>query len=73
MSKTDCFELEGVVIENLKGAQFKVKLDANDLVVTCTLGGKLRINNIRILEGDKVTVEVSAVDVTRGRIIWRTK
>jgi len=73
MGKTDCFELEGVVIENLKGAQFKVKLDANDLVVTCTLAGKLRMNNIRILEGDKVTVEVSAVDVTRGRIIWRTK
>lgn len=73
MSKKDCFELEGVVVENLKGTQFRVKLDANDLVVTCTLAGKLRMNNIRILEGDKVTVEVSAVDVTRGRIIWRTK
>ena len=47
MSKKDCFELEGVVVENLKGTQFKVKLDANDLVVTCTLAGKLRMNNIR--------------------------
>lgn len=47
MSKKDCFELEGVVVENLKGTQFRVKLDANDLVVTCTLAGKLRMNNIR--------------------------
>ena len=69
----DCFELEGTVEESLKGAKFKVRIDANDLMVTCTLGGKLRMNNIRILEGDRVTVEISAADVTKGRIIWRNK
>ena len=69
----DAFELEGVVIENLKGAKFLVKLNDNGLLVTCTLAGKLRMNNIRIIEGDKVTVEISAADVTKGRIIWRNK
>lgn len=69
----DGFELEGVVTENLRGSQFKVKLIDNGLDVICTLSGKLRINNIRILEGDKVTVEISSSDVTRGRITWRHK
>jgi len=73
MAKGDSFELEGVVTESLKGAKFLVKLDANDLEVTCTLSGKLRMNNIRILEGDRVIVEISAVDVQKGRIIWRYK
>lgn len=69
----DCFELEGTVEESLKGAKFKVRIDDNNLIVTCTLGGKLRMNNIHILEGDRVTVEISAADVTKGRIIWRNK
>ena len=48
----DAFELEGVVVENLKGAKFLVKLNDNGLLVTCTLAGKLRMNNIRIIEGE---------------------
>ena len=70
----DRFEMEGVVTEALKGGKFKVKLE-NDHVCTCTLSGKLRQNFIRIIEGDKVTVDLSIKDPTlsNGRIIWRDK
>ena len=72
MSKEDVIETEGIVIEVLPKTQFKVKL-ANNHVILAYLGGKLRINNIRILEGDKVRSEMSPYDLTKGRIIYRNK
>lgn len=72
MSKDDVFELEGVVLEALPNAMFQVKLE-NDHVILAHISGKLRMNFIRILPGDKVTVEISTYDPSRGRIIWRGK
>lgn len=72
MSKEDVIEAEGKVIEVLPNAIFKVQL-ANGHIVTTYLSGKLRMNYIRILEGDKVTIEMSPYDLTKGRIIWRSK
>ena len=72
MSKEDVIETEGIVIEALPKTQCKVKL-ANNHVILAYLGGKLRINNIRILEGDKVRIEMSPYDLTKGRIIYRNK
>ena len=72
MSKEDVIETEGIVIEVLPKTQFKVKL-ANNHVILAYLGGKLRINNIRILEGDKVRIGMSPYDLTKGRIIYRNK
>ena len=72
MPKDDVIEFEGVVVEALPNTTFKVKLP-NDMIVTATISGKLRMNYIKILPGDKVTVEVSIYDPTNGRITWRTK
>ena len=72
MSKDDVFELEGRVVEALPNAMFQVKLE-NGHVILAHISGKLRMNFIRILPGDKVTVEVSTYDPTRGRITWREK
>ncbi len=72
MPKDDVIEFEGVVVEALPNATFKVKLP-NELIVTAQISGKLRMNYIKILPGDKVTVEVSIYDPTKGRITWRTK
>ena len=72
MSKQDVIETEGVVVEVLRNANFKVKL-ANGYVITAYLSGKLHLNNIRILVGDSVKVEMSLYDLTKGRIIWRNK
>ena len=72
MSKDDVFELEGRVVEALPNAMFQVKLE-NGHVILAHISGKLRMNFIRILPGDKVTVEVSTYDPTRGRITWRCK
>lgn len=73
MPKDDVIEFEGaVVVEALPNTTFKVKLP-NDMIVTATISGKLRMNYIKILPGDKVTVEVSIYDPTKGRITWRTK
>ena len=72
MPKDDVIEFEGVVVEALPNATFKVKLP-NGMIVTAHISGKLRQNFIRILPGDKVTVEVSPYDLTRGRITWRSK
>lgn len=63
-------ELAGVVAEALPGTFFKVQT-VNNVMVLCTLSGKLRINKIRILPGDNVKVVVSTYDLTRGRIVWR--
>ncbi|MFI3210125.1 MAG: translation initiation factor IF-1 [Peptostreptococcaceae bacterium] len=72
MAKKDVIELEGKVSEALPNATFKVKLD-NGHEVLCHISGKLRMNFIKILEGDKVNVELSPYDLTRGRITWRKK
>ena len=72
MPKDDVIEFEGVVVEALPNATFKVKLP-NEMIVTASISGKLRMNYIKILPGDKVTVEVSIYDPSKGRITWRTK
>ena len=72
MSKDDVIEFEGVVVEALPNATFKVKLP-NEHIITAHISGKLRMNYIKILPGDKVTVEVSIYDPTKGRITWRSK
>ena len=72
MSKADVIEIEGVVVEKLPNAMFKVELE-NKNVVLAHISGKLRMNYIRILPGDKVTMEMSPYDLSKGRIIWRDK
>ena len=72
MSKADVIELDGVVIEKLPNTLFRVKLE-NGVVILAHISGKLRQNFIRILPGDKVTLEMSTYDLTKGRIIWRAK
>ncbi|MBE5849974.1 MAG: translation initiation factor IF-1 [Lachnospiraceae bacterium] len=72
MSKADVIELEGTVVEKLPNAMFRVKLE-NDHEVIAHISGKLRMNFIRILPGDKVTLEMSPYDLSKGRIIWRDK
>lgn len=72
MSKKDTIEVKGVVTEALPNAMFKVKLE-NDHEVLAHISGKLRLNFIRILPGDKVTMELSPYDLTQGRITWRDK
>ena len=70
--KDDVIEFEGVVVEALPNACFKVKLP-NGRMVTAHISGKLRMNYIKILPGDRVTIEVSVYDLTKGRITWRAK
>ena len=70
--KEDAIELEGTVKEPLPNAMFKVEL-ANGHSVLCNISGKIRMNYIRILPGDRVVVELSPYDLTRGRITWRSK
>lgn len=72
MSKSDNIEAEGTVIEILPNTVFRIKLD-NGHIVTATISGKLRINYIRIFSGDRVKVEISPYDITKGRITWRNK
>ena len=71
MAKNDCLELEGTVVDILRD-DIKIEL-SNGHIITGYLAGKLRINNIRVLIGDKVRVEMSPYDLTRGRITWRDK
>ena len=70
MSKEDVIEVEGIVDEALPNATFKVKLDSGHIVLA-HLSGTLRQNYIKILPGDKVTMELSPYDLSRGRITWR--
>ena len=72
MSKTDVIEIEGVVVEKLPNAMFKVELE-NGHIVLAHISGKLRMNFIKILPGDKVTLEMSHYDLSKGRIVWRDK
>lgn len=70
MGKGNLISMEGTVIEDLSNNKYKVELD-NGFIVTAYIGGKIRINNIRIMVGDIVTVEISPYDVTNGRIVYR--
>ena len=72
LAKDDVIEFEGVVVDAMPNATFKVKLP-NDHIIVAHLSGKLRMNYIWVLPGDKVTVEVSIYDPTKGRITWRSK
>lgn len=72
MAKDDMIELEGVVKEALPNTTFMVDI-GNDHTILAHISGKLRMNFIRILPGDKVTVQMSPYDLTRGRITWRSK
>ncbi len=72
MAKSDMIEVEGVVVESMPNTTFKVDI-GNGHTILANISGKLRMNFIRILPGDKVTVEMSPYDLTRGRITWRTK
>ncbi|MCR5607930.1 MAG: translation initiation factor IF-1 [Lachnospiraceae bacterium] len=72
MSKNDVIEIEGLVVEKLPNAMFRVELE-NGHNVLAHLSGKLKMNYIRILPGDKVKLEMSPYDLTKGRITWRDK
>ena len=72
MSKVDVIEVEGVVVEALPNAMFKVKLE-NDHIVLAHVSGKMRMNFIRILPGDRVTLELTPYDLNLGRITYRFK
>ncbi len=72
MPKDDVLELEGTVIDALPNAQFTVELE-NGHKILAHISGKLRMHYIKILPGDKVTLEMSPYDLTRGRIVWRAK
>lgn len=72
MPKADEIEMEGTVLEKLPNAMFQVELE-NGLKVLAHISGKLRMNYIKILPGDKVTVVLSPYDLTKGRITWRAK
>lgn len=71
MSKSDLIELTGKVEEVLPGSMYRVKLDDMQSIVTCYTGGKLKQHKIKIILGDKVKVEVSAYDLTKGRVTYR--
>ncbi len=73
MAKDDLIPAEGVVIDKLPNAFFKVRLDGSDHVVLAGVSGKMRKNFIRILAGDRVSVEMSPYDLSRGRITYRYK
>lgn len=70
MPKDDVIEFEGTVVEAMPNTTFKVKLP-NGHIVTAQISGKLRMNYIRIVPGDRVTIEVSVYDLNKGRITWR--
>ena len=72
MSKDDVIEMQGVVLEALPNAMFQVELESGQKILA-HISGKLRMNFIKILPGDKVTLELSPYDLSRGRITWRAK
>jgi translation initiation factor IF-1 len=71
MAKEDKIQVEAEVIDALPNAMFKVKLEENDHIVLAHLAGKMRMHYIRIVPGDKVTIEISPYDLTKGRITYR--
>ena len=72
MSKQDSIKVDGIITEILPNTTFRVKLE-NGHEILAHISGKMRMNYIRILQGDKVTVELSPYDLTKGRITWRDK
>jgi len=72
MAKSEAIEVEGVVLEKLPNAMFKVEIEGGH-VILAHISGKLRMNYIKILPGDKVTLALSPYDLSKGRIIWREK
>ena len=72
MAKSEAIEIEGVVLEKLPNAMFKVEIEGGHIVLA-HISGKLRMNYIKILPGDKVKVEMSPYDLTKGRIVFRYK
>jgi translation initiation factor IF-1 len=72
LAKSDMIEVEGVVVESMPNTTFQVDI-GNGHIILAHISGKLRMNFIRILPGDKVTIEMSPYDLTRGRITWRSK
>ena len=72
MSKDDVIEAEGMIVESLPNATFKVKL-SNDHIIMAYISGKLRMHYIKIIPGDTVKIEMSPYDLSKGRIIWRSK
>ena len=72
MAKDDVIQMQGEIVDNLPNATFRVKLE-NGHMVLGHISGKMRMNYIRILPGDKVTLEMSPYDLSKGRIIWRDK
>lgn len=77
MAKEEKIEMDGVVIEAMPNTQFKVQLgdgsESEGPIIMATLSGKIRVNNIRVLPGDRVKLEVSPYDTTKGRIVYRYK
>jgi translation initiation factor IF-1 len=73
MAKEGVFNVDAIVLESLPNAEFKVKLIDNEVVMIAHVSGKIRINNIRIFPGDRVSVELSPYALTRGRIVYRYK
>ncbi len=73
MEKTETTVVQGEIIEALPNIMFRVKLEGEERVILCHLAGKMRLNHIRVLPGDKVKVEMSPYDETKGRIIYREK
>ena len=72
MAKSEAIEVEGIVLEKLPNAMFKVEIEGGH-VILAHISGKLRMNYIKILPGDKVTIALSPYDLSKGRIIWRDK
>lgn len=73
MAKEEGLQFDGMVQEVLGNSMFRVKLNDTDHLVTAYVGGKMRKFNIKIIEGDRVTLEMSAYDLTKGRIVYRNK
>jgi translation initiation factor IF-1 len=73
MPKRDAIEVEGTVVEALPDAKFRVELDGGDRVVLAYLSGKVKLNFVRIVPGDRVRVELSPYDLSQGRITWRNR
>jgi translation initiation factor IF-1 len=71
MAKDDLIELTGTVAEVLPGSMYRIKLDDNDSVLTCYTGGRLKQHKIKIILGDRVKIEVSMYDLTKGRVTYR--
>lgn len=72
MAKDDVIELEGIVVESMPNTMFQVDIGGGHMILA-HISGKLRMNYIKILPGDKVTVQMSPYDLNRGRITWRSK